>query len=310
MRSTLEAVPGKLLFEHGVERLTLLSRCVPRGLYADSNLRDHIQVLPVDESQMLYDYCTLPERDAHLLEVNTFGGGQVYVDGERVKLETVGMLPRNLLFYMLDRRINKRNDIFQSFWPGIDDDKATNVFHVTKRIVHDLVGVELTEYSSGYYRIAHNVDVRYDVDMFRELVQAAQMPAAESVQDTLETALNLYRSRFLSSLDGVTWVQERRAELEELRVEVCVDLAQRYQQAGKTEAALGLYLRAYADNIAREDIVAHIMRIYLQTGRSCDALVIYERILLHLLQKLNVLPAKALRDLAKEAQAACADGDS
>ena len=266
--------------------------------------------VPVDEDQMLYDYRTLPDPGEHLLEVNTFGEGMVYTNGERVKLESVGVLPRNLLFYFIDRRISSRNEIFNTFWPSVDTDKATNVFHVTKRKIHDLVGLELTEYSSGFYRIADNVDVRYDAGMFQELMQAAQMPGAEAIQEKLEAALRLYHNHFLTSLDGIDWIEKRRADLKSLRVEACVDLARRYLDEGKTQTALGLYLRAYADNMAREDIVAQIMRLYLQTDRGCDAVAIYERLRQQLLHKLDVQPTKVLRDLSAKAEAACFNSDS
>ncbi len=310
VRSALEIIPKWLLFERGVERLTLLSRDVPRTLFADAELRDEIQLLPVDESLMLYDYQSLPERDSHLVEVNTFGEGQVYVNGERVKLESVGILPRNLLFYFIDRPITRRDEVFRLFWPTLGEVEATNVFHVTKRKVHDLVGIPLTEYHSGFYRVAPGLDVRYDVDILRRLVQVAQMPDDEPNLKTLENALSLCQNDFLTSLNGVSWVTERRDELKELRVDICTDLGRRYLRAENLQAALSMFLLAYQDNMSREDIIAHVMRLYLHTGQSCAAWDIYKRTRDRFLIHLDLHPGKILRDLGEQAQAACAEKDS
>ena len=37
-----------------------------------------------------------------------------------------------------------RDEIFETFWPGLPTKEATNVFHVTKRKISERLGYELT----------------------------------------------------------------------------------------------------------------------------------------------------------------------
>ena len=77
------------------------------------------------------------------LEVYGFGPGRVIIDGCPVTTWE-GRLPRDLLFYVINRRGVRRDDILRAFWPELAEDQAVNVFHVTKRRLNKAVVDENT----------------------------------------------------------------------------------------------------------------------------------------------------------------------
>src|SRR5258708_19714094 len=84
------------------------------------------------------------------LEVYGFGGGHVFVDG--VPLDTWdGPLPRNLFFYFIDHPMVTRDEIFETFWPGLPIKEPTNVFHPTKPKPTAPLSYALPSYSPRFY---------------------------------------------------------------------------------------------------------------------------------------------------------------
>ena len=53
-----------------------------------------------------------------------------------------------------------RDDIFNTFWPSLSIKEATNVFHVTKRKVNEILGFE-TRYRVDNYAYIHRETVGF-----------------------------------------------------------------------------------------------------------------------------------------------------
>lgn len=102
---------------------------------------------PIDSAQMLPDYHQA-KNGRTILEVFGQGHGTVKINGCTVHTWD-GVLPKNLFFYFIDRGITTRDAIFQSFWPKLPIKEATNVFHVTKRKISEIIGFDLTIYQSA-----------------------------------------------------------------------------------------------------------------------------------------------------------------
>lgn len=244
---------------------------------------------------MFWDY-SKRVNDMDLLEVRAFGEGQVLLNGKRVK-NWDGLLPRALFFYIVDRGMTTRDDIFKTFWPNLNVREATNVFHVTKRKISEVIGMDLTTYWSGFYRISPNINLSYDISMFNELLQQSAIVEAEAASGVLARADAIYRGQFLSSLD-MPWVHNRRDELIQNYGEALVALAKTKEEVGEQREALGLYLRAAANTRNREDLATSIMNLYRQLGMHDDALMVYERLFSTLYDDLQVQPAPHVQALA------------
>ncbi len=283
----------------GDSQVVLSGRQLPITLLADTRLAGKAALFPVDDDQMLIDYTAQPTEQT-LLEVYSLGAGRALINGMRID-HWDGMLPRALFFYLIDKGMTTRDEIFQTFWPNLPIREATNVFHVTKRKISEILGFDLTTYWSGFYRISPNVDLHYDVVKFAEAVQNSAIAEDSDAIPMLRSAIHLYRGAFLSTLEA-GWVTERQVELRGLYGDALTTLAKLYEQQGSNEQALGLYLRAATTQPQREDLARSIMALYKTIGQPERALQVYERLTHKLKQTLNVNPDKRTVELAEGLQ--------
>ena len=288
------AFVADLLSQMDGGKLVLMMREIPQSLLGDTALLEEAVFLPSDRSLMLWDYSRPEVSQSTLLEVRALGTGRVLLNGERVD-SWDGVLPRSLFFYLVDRGMTTRNDIFETFWPNLSVREATNVFHVTKRKISEVLGVDLTTYWSGFYRISPDIELSYDVVQFSELLQSSVVQATGQATETLRRAIWLYRDDFLTSFE-MEWVENRRHELRQSYSEALIGLAKAVDEPG----ALGYYLRALNINPQREDVAHRVMLLYQDMGQPEDALRVFLRLKDELERNLGVSPARYLQELAHE----------
>jgi DNA-binding SARP family transcriptional activator len=277
--------------------IVILSRELPRGILTDDALRRQTRFIPAREAMMLWDYARQQEGTGSLLEVRALGAGRVQLNGQPVT-NWDGSLPRSLFFYLVDRGMVRRAEIFDTFWPDLTTREATNVFHVTKRKISEVLGTDLTVYWSGFYHISPRIQMSYDVALFTEMTQDSAIAPLEESATLLEEAIALYRGDFLTSLES-KWVATRRQDLQQAFGDALISLAKIYERTHQPQRALSLYLRATATNLHREDLTLSTMRLYRELHQHREALVIYERLQKALRETLNVTPGRELRDLAE-----------
>ncbi|MBN2469904.1 MAG: bacterial transcriptional activator domain-containing protein [Anaerolineae bacterium] len=272
------------------------SRAWPEMLLNQTSIHN-VSVLPVSTNDMLIDYLS-HDPSRMLLEVKALGSGQVLVNGRQIE-QWDGALPRALFFYFIDRGMTTRDEVFNTFWPELSTREATNVFHVTKRKISEILNVDLTVYSSGFYRIAPMIDLHYDVVAFAEAVQNSAVAEPDEAEQLLERAIRLHERDFLRDFDQ-PWALRRRDELRGTYVDALTALARLYEDAGRTTEALGLYNRAFGAFPQREDLVRAQMRLYQDAGQPDRSLVIYERLVTELQRSLGVAPSPETEALALE----------
>jgi DNA-binding SARP family transcriptional activator len=286
--------------EQKEKRIAVISRIVAYDLLEDEQFRKRSQFIPVNEELMLYDYA---QRDSNntLVEVRAFGSGHVHIDGRPIE-NWDGVLPRRLFFYFADRGMVTRNDIFETFWPNLSKHEATNVFHVTKRKVTDVIGKPFTKFGNGFYRIAPGIELSYDVVHFTEFIQNSIIKADTSAVQLLENAITLYRAPFLSSEHDydTPWVEKRQEEIHEMCGEAMSILAGHMLDAGNEEQALGHYLSALKILNHREEIVEKVMEIYQERDQLRDALELYDWIEDNLQSDYGIQPNASLQELANK----------
>ena len=278
-------------------RVVLVSRDVPDYIFNQADLSQMNIFTPIDDQLLLCDYVPQDDEMA-LLEVHAFGQGHVYVNGEEIN-NWDGLLPRSLFFYLVDKGMTTRNDIFEVFWPTLTVKEATNVFHVTKRKISEVLGIDLTSYWSGFYRISPKIDLKYDVIRFSQMFQESEIADPGDAEDLLRRAISLYGGHYLSSLDA-EWVQSRRQALLQMYGDALTSLGNHCENSGDDESTLGLYLRSTLTNPHREDLVLKIMRLYAGRSLYDDAIACYERLVLDLKDHLGAKPAPDLQTYAKE----------
>ncbi|MEZ4666657.1 MAG: bacterial transcriptional activator domain-containing protein [Anaerolineae bacterium] len=294
----LEAFLTNILSKtHG--RVLLFTRQLPYFVINNGSLGRITHIIPQDPNLLLPNYNAISHGKS-LLEVHTLGYGRVLLNGKVID-NWDGDLPRQLFFYLIDRGMTTRAQIFDTFWPTLSTREATNVFHVTKRKISEVLGVDLTQYSSGFYRVSPDIELSYDVALFHDMLQQSAVAPLKESRDLLERAIWLYRGSFLGQIDANSypWIQERRQHLMQSYGDALIGLAKLVEQSGDTERALGLYIRALATNRQREDLAGTIMGLYRDFGRYDDALKTYDVLAAEIMNTLGISPAQWLQDMAE-----------
>ncbi|MBN1201444.1 MAG: bacterial transcriptional activator domain-containing protein [Anaerolineae bacterium] len=276
-------------------RIFLSGRELPMHLIGHKDLQTKIALLPTHADKMMLDYVAAANQT--VLEVRALGPGRVLVNGRLIE-HWDGVLPRTLFFYFVDRGMTTRDEIFQTFWPNLSTREATNVFHVTKRKISEILGTDLTVYWSGFYRISPDLELHYDVIKFAEAVQNAAVASPDEGIQLLHNGIELYRGPFLSTMDQ-EWVLQRRDELAMTYAEALAGLARIFRERGDKISALGYYLRAAATNPQREDLARIIMELYRDLGQPQAAIETYERLEAELKHTLDVPPGPQTVELAE-----------
>lgn len=248
----------QLIQQYPTLRFVLSSRVLPVTLLHDEALRERITFMPVDNASELYDY-TQHASDRPFLEVKAFGIGRVYLNG-RIIEEWDGVLPRLLFFFFIDRGMVTRDEIFRTFWPNMSVKEATNVFHVTKRKINEVLGIDLTIYQSGYYRITDQVNLLYDVIQFNRTLQDSEVSETQELKGLLQDIIRLYQGDFLSTSDA-EWVLQRREEMRQAYGSALYSLGLLYQMQGNKPLAETYFLRAFRHDPNEPNHIAAVQHL-------------------------------------------------
>lgn len=281
-----------------VAQLTGDSRIVVGGrmlfLPLLEDLWGQVALIPVDPRRMWLDYANSDGRS--ILEVRAFGEGRVWVNGRLVR-EWEGGLPRSLFFYFVDKAMTTRDEIFQIFWSHLGIREATNVFHVTKKKISDILDdIKLTVYGGGFYRIASDIDLYYDVVQFQEALQNAAVLDDDEAEVLYRTALNLYREEFLRPTD-MEWGIQRREKMRSDYIDAIYALGRIYETRGDLPRALGMYMRGAGISPTREDLTRGVMMIYDKLGQVQHVVETYDRLKDTLRRMYNLTPDPQTTDL-------------
>ncbi len=237
-----------------------------------------------------------------VIEVYAFGPGQVIVNGIPIT-DWEGELPRTLFMFLVDHPATTRQQVFDAFWPDTPTKDATNVFHVTKRKLQDVLGLNVIVYELGHYSLKPSVELIYDVALFEKYLDEAQLADADQPMELWLKAIDLYRGPFMLGTDK-PWVIERRKELQERYAEVLGSVGLAYSARGEKELALGYLLRAVAEKPVREDLNREIIKLYVERGDIEAAKEHYRNFAEYLREELGIAPApetaRPLRDAGVE----------
>lgn len=255
-------------------------------------------------------FFTLESEIKPQLEVSGFGRGTASLDGKEIE-SWDGMLPRNLFFYLIDHPLVTRDEIFADFWRDVPLKDATDIFHVTKHKVTEVLGrrmsaqgdYEITQYKQGFYLPSENLVRHYDVAAFEVAVHHALDSAdTHEMEILLRQALDLYQGHYLEDSE-TEWAVWRRDQLMRLHCEACIWMARILEQRGEAEAALDLYARAVEECPQREDVHRAIIHLHLQLGNIDRAREQYELLDSALYRALGISPTPASLELLREIDA-------
>jgi DNA-binding SARP family transcriptional activator len=249
-------------------KLVLNSRSLPRLPWV-SLIAQKKAIILQDDHLIASNFYGMRDGGEMRLEVFGLGPGYVLLNGETIDTWE-GHLPRLLFFFALDRPVVTRSEICQAFWPDLENDQAVNVFHVTKRRLHKALNYDILVHEGGYYRVNPEVSITYDIMTFVGSLVRGRSPEVPDKSAIWQEAIDLYRGPFLQGHND-RWIVERRLDYQKGYLEALSEMARIRLQEGRQEHALGLLLRAVAENDRYEPIHRQIMQLYADLGRRSEA---------------------------------------
>lgn len=290
-------------------KLVVSSRVLSRSPWYDFVASGTATILGA-ESRRSGVMFNLEENPRPQLECYAFGRGQVLLNGKPITTWE-GTLPRTLTFFLIDRPLATRDEIFEAFWPELNIKDATNVFHVTKRKVNERVtsriedgtDYELTQYTSGFYIASDRIARHYDVFEFTDAVEQALVANDERKELQLfQRAVDLYRAPFLQTVT-MPWAEKRRDTLRRLYALALTGMGRIFLRRNEHNRALGYLSRAVREAPEREDVHRDVITLYLHFGMVQEAFQQYDALESALKAAGNLAPSKDSRDLRDQIKA-------
>ncbi|MCY4018543.1 MAG: bacterial transcriptional activator domain-containing protein [Chloroflexi bacterium] len=249
-------------------KLVINTRTLPRMPWLSMIAKGHAVILR-DDHLVREDFYQNRNSEGAELKVLSLGPGYVFL-GDHLVDRWEGHLPRLLLFFTLDRPVVTRNEICETFWPGLDIDQAVNVFHVTKRRLHKALGIDALMHDGTYYRIDPEVPFYFDAFEFIEALMIGRYGESDDAFEVWQRVANLYRGPFLQG-HNEQWILERREAFQFAYIEALENTAAYWAQDGKHELALHTLARALDTDYANEAIHKKLLRLYMHLGRRAEA---------------------------------------
>jgi predicted ATPase/DNA-binding SARP family transcriptional activator len=279
------------------------------------DVRRHLQRQAADEPQQQYRRPTGAGRsEPEAMRIKLLGGFQVWV-GSRAIEENQWRLRKarslvKLLALSPGHRLH-REQAMELLWPGLEPHAAANnlhyALHVARRALEPAVPAsssEATSSSSYLHRgdeqltLCPDSPVWVDVEAFEEAAAAARHARVEPA--AFRAAIDLYAGELLPEDRYEPWVEERRAQLEELYLSLLLELAILHEEREEFGEAIEALGRVVAQEPTHDGAHVELMRLHALSGRRREALRQYERLREVLNSEFGTEPEEATTQLQQE----------
>lgn len=174
-------------------------------------------------------------------------------------------------FLMQPRRPWSDEQIFETLWPGKEQQHAQWAFHTARKRLHEFARVELIlKLKRGQYSLNPDIPIWFDVTEFQGLVtRAYTIPNGAVRIKLLERAVQLYRGDFLEK-NYKDWCVPIRAHLREKYISALLQLGELTESETPAQAILWYEKALYADDL-NEDTWLKLIRLHVQTNNPIAA---------------------------------------
>jgi len=193
-----------------------------------------------------------------------------------------------------------RERLMELLWPGSSKSSASNNLRQTLHAARKALGAGGSRYlvsEDGSLLLCPEDELWVDTETFEEAALAARRshePAAYRM------AIDLYAGELLPEDRFEDWVEDERADLRRLYLEILTELAGLYEARVEHESAAEALRRVVAEEPTDEEAHASLMRLYAISDRQGDALAQYERLREVLSRQLDAEPAAETRGLRED----------
>jgi DNA-binding SARP family transcriptional activator len=218
-----------------------------------------------------------PEADAARLprvEVRSFGGLQIRVDGRKVgAVEWESQKAQEFFAHLMCNRKGKdREELIEVLWPDISVGLSRNAFHNNVYRSRRALYKGCVVLDEGRYRLNPAGEFWFDLDEFRRIsreAEAAGLPADRQVA-LLSEANRLYAGEFL---DGLTadWITPIRMDAEGLYLSNLSKIARCQAEVREIDAAivtLGRAIDIDPTDVTNQEL---LVRLLVHTGNLPEA---------------------------------------
>jgi LuxR family maltose regulon positive regulatory protein len=246
---------------------------------------------------------TLPRVIAKpVIEARAFGETLVTISDRQIgESEWRSNRAKEIFFYLLHcKKGQTKEQITAKIWPDLSPAKGTSNFHINLYRARRAVFPGIFALEHGRYKLNPDLDIRFDVAEFEDLLlQADNLPhESEARMTNLEQAIQLYRGNFMEGFYG-EWVEIHRRYLEDKYLRTLASLAGFYAVSGRYQEAIALLEKFITIDPYQDEIYGQIMEWHLVLGEQPAALRVYRRYINTVVQDTeNALPPyiQALRN--------------
>jgi DNA-binding SARP family transcriptional activator len=240
------------------------------------------------------------------VNIRTFGGLQVTVDGQRLRDIDWPTSARRLveLLLCLPEHATTARQAAALLWPQHLERSAINSFHVALHALRRMLEPGLAARAQPLYVVRQGRIYRLCVERltcdladFARLLPSAQEPALRYGAWRLESLLRMWREGFLEPSSD-RFVRDKRADLRRAVVDAVERVGEEQFANGDTIGAARTFRRLLDIELLREDIWARVAELHLAAGEEGQALAVLLRCE-HVLRAAAIEPCGLIRDLRR-----------
>ncbi|MGE5529070.1 MAG: BTAD domain-containing putative transcriptional regulator [Patescibacteria group bacterium] len=244
------------------------------------------------------------------LRLEMLGPLRVFADGAEITAINWRMKKtRDLLVYLAHAEAPVAKErILEHLWPGLDAEKASEVFHTALYALRQILGRfcrarGAVEYGGGRYRLAPSA-FSTDRQAFAALRREALAgdPPAPGAVAALEAMAALYRGDYLEDLD-YDWYLPERVRLQQEHLEIRGRLARYYLREREFGRAIAHLVVLAQQNPFSEEIVGQLLTAQAGAGNLAACRETYRRFAKLLRDELGLEPSPELQSLHRGALA-------
>lgn len=230
------------------------------------------------------------------LEITALGQTAVALGGRR--LAELKPLPREVLFFLVDRTQIERDVLLETFWPRYNPGRQISNLHTAIYTLRRMLGREAVVQRGTMYSLNPDLPLEYDVARFERAAEVAQgLPPGDPRRlFALTAALNSYGGQFLPDYAS-EWVVERRRELELLYLDLLAGHAEEALVRDQPLRALATLRQALEIDPLRDDTNLRFLEALGRLGRRSELVAHYQRYVRLLADELGLDPPDAVRHL-------------
>lgn len=215
-----------------------------------------------------------------LLQVTSFGSIQVQVNGRRVEEdEWRSKRSKELFIYLLlCREPRTREHLSTALWPDLSPSRGTSNFHINLYRARRATLPVVFTYVEGKYAINPEINIDFDVNEFRRLLQKAFDKRTDNKLVYLEKALKLYKAPFAQDMYS-DWIETYRRRLEDEYINALFSAVRCYGEQKRFQQSILLMAKAITSDPYNDEAYFKMMECQLANEDKTSAYRTYHRYL-------------------------------